>query len=259
MITNLKEELFLNNKYTKWYFSIVSKEKLLQRSTYTEKHHIIPKSLGGSNDITNIVILTAKEHFIVHWLLTKMCINDINARKMKYAMRSMSWNKTGNRIISSWQFELSRKKVSEAAKNRIVSETTRERISIAGKKRFESESNRMSMRKSKLSSPNSKHTDETKKKISSTSKERYKLEENRRITSKATKKAQNTEEFKRKRSLLTKQRYIEKPELKELISKQFKGVPKQKTQCPHCGKTGGVGPMNRWHFDNCKSKIYAIS
>lgn len=39
---------------------------------YTECHHIIPKSLGGSNDNTNLVNLLAREHFICHLLLTKM-------------------------------------------------------------------------------------------------------------------------------------------------------------------------------------------
>lgn len=26
---------------------------------------------------------------------------------------------------------------------------------------------------------------------------------------------------------------------------------KERIECPHCGKTGLVGNMNRWHFDNC--------
>jgi hypothetical protein len=30
--------------------------------------------------------------------------------------------------------------------------------------------------------------------------------------------------------------------------------PKAKDQCPHCNKIGGVGGLNRWHFDNCKEK-----
>lgn len=36
-----------------------------------ERHHIIPKSIGGTNDTSNIAILTYREHFIAHWLLTK--------------------------------------------------------------------------------------------------------------------------------------------------------------------------------------------
>jgi hypothetical protein len=41
---------FLENKYTKWYFNIIySAQKRTEIDGYFEKHHIIPKSLGGSN------------------------------------------------------------------------------------------------------------------------------------------------------------------------------------------------------------------
>jgi hypothetical protein len=36
---------------------------------YVEKHHITPKCLGGQNDNSNLVVLTAREHFVCHWLL----------------------------------------------------------------------------------------------------------------------------------------------------------------------------------------------
>lgn len=39
---------------------------------YIEHHHIIPKCIGGSNDKTNIVVLTAKQHYVAHHLLTKI-------------------------------------------------------------------------------------------------------------------------------------------------------------------------------------------
>jgi predicted DNA-binding protein YlxM (UPF0122 family) len=39
---------------------------------YGEKHHIVPKSLGGSDSSDNIVKLTAREHFICHALLAEM-------------------------------------------------------------------------------------------------------------------------------------------------------------------------------------------
>lgn len=46
-------------------------------------------------------------------------------------------------------------------------------------------------------------------------------------------------------------------EVKKLISERtsaaLKGIPKKTTTCPHCGKTGGVGNMKRYHFDFCKS------
>jgi hypothetical protein len=251
-----QQKLFRECKYTRWYFSIIESRisRILKDGTYTEKHHIIPKSIGGSNLEENFVRLTFKEHFIAHWLLTKMCVKKSHTRKMQYAMRSMSWNKNGNRIITSWQFEVAKKNVSNSSRGKILSESTRKKISDAGKNRFASKENRTAMSISKLNSPHSKHTKKTKKIISDAATERYKLEENRRITSETTKKAQSSEEFRKKRSELTKKRYQERPELRELCSKHAKGIPKDKVTCPYCHKIGGGGTMIRWHFDNCKFK-----
>lgn len=79
---------FLQNKYTKWYFNIVSNAQNRDIVGYTEKHHIIPKSLGGSNDRENLVKLTAREHFICHWLLTKM-VEGVKKHKMLTAVYRM--------------------------------------------------------------------------------------------------------------------------------------------------------------------------
>lgn len=59
--------------YNKIYHNIISNR--LQNpvsSEYTECHHILPKSLGGTDDKSNLVNLLAREHFICHLLLTKM-------------------------------------------------------------------------------------------------------------------------------------------------------------------------------------------
>lgn len=39
---------------------------------YTERHHILPRSLGGNDDKSNLVDLSAREHYICHLLLTKI-------------------------------------------------------------------------------------------------------------------------------------------------------------------------------------------
>ncbi len=44
------------------------------------------------------------------------------------------------------------------------------------------------------------------------------------------------------------------PEMAEKLSKMFKGKPKEKTTCPHCGLFGAVNNLKRYHFDNCKAK-----
>lgn len=58
--------------YTRIYETIINKRKSELPQGYSETHHIIPRSLGGSDDKENLVVLTAKEHFICHLLLTKM-------------------------------------------------------------------------------------------------------------------------------------------------------------------------------------------
>lgn len=60
--------------YRNIYNRIINKainEKDLRINGYYEKHHIIPKSFGGNKE-NNLVKLTAREHFICHWLLVKM-------------------------------------------------------------------------------------------------------------------------------------------------------------------------------------------
>ena len=38
---------------------------------YYELHHIVPRSLGGSDDKSNLVALTARQHYVAHWMLAR--------------------------------------------------------------------------------------------------------------------------------------------------------------------------------------------
>ena len=80
------------------YNCIISKAKnRTELSEYYEKHHILPKSLGGSNDETNLVKLTAREHFICHWLLVKMYEKgSVERKKMLFAFWRMKSNPDDN-------------------------------------------------------------------------------------------------------------------------------------------------------------------
>lgn len=122
--------------YRKIYFQIV--EAALTRdppTCYTEKHHIVPKCIGGCDHKDNLVTLTAREHFLAHWLLTKMypeedkliyawammCVSTslqdrYTSHSFRYArearadrMRGMTWNHTLE----------AKQKISKAAKTRI--------------------------------------------------------------------------------------------------------------------------------------------
>lgn len=99
--------IFINNKYTRIYNHIIDRARSRNISGYTEKHHIIPRSIGGSNDSSNLVALTAREHFICHLLLTR-----ITQGRNKNKMISAVFYLTGkgkanrqNRIKSSRLYE----------------------------------------------------------------------------------------------------------------------------------------------------------
>lgn len=63
--------------YKKHYDLLIEtrKNRILSDSLIYEKHHIIPKSLGGSNKRENLILLTPREHFIAHWLLWRIYKN----------------------------------------------------------------------------------------------------------------------------------------------------------------------------------------
>lgn len=58
--------------YKKHYDLLIENSINRNIEGYVEKHHIIPKSLGGSDDKENLVKLSAREHFIAHLLLAKI-------------------------------------------------------------------------------------------------------------------------------------------------------------------------------------------
>ena len=76
--------------YQKIYNQIVEKAKNRMLEGYKEKHHIIPKCLGGNNDKDNLVELTAREHFLCHMLLCEIYPKEY---KLKHALFLMAIGK----------------------------------------------------------------------------------------------------------------------------------------------------------------------
>ena len=114
MLYRASAMLFIDNKYTHIYNRIIDRAKLRPIIGYTEKHHIIPKSFGGSNDYFNIAYLTAREHFLCHLLLTKMTTGE-HKKKMVFAVFKLLGkgkreqnNMINSRIYENLKIELSR-------------------------------------------------------------------------------------------------------------------------------------------------------
>ena len=85
------------NKYTKWYKELIvnATNRTLPEGIYTENHHIIPYCMTRNNKKSNIVSLTAREHFIAHLLLWKITMPKKWHNKMMMALYVMS-NGSGN-------------------------------------------------------------------------------------------------------------------------------------------------------------------
>jgi hypothetical protein len=98
---------FLDNKYTKTYFNIIASANTRVIEGYVEKHHIIPKSFGGTNHSNNLVKLTAREHFICHLLLVRMTQGG-NQTKMLRAIQAFGKLKKTNRSLTARQYQLAR-------------------------------------------------------------------------------------------------------------------------------------------------------
>jgi len=81
--------MFLDNKYTRFYMSLMDDRKKMNRKKTRDGsydlHHIVPKFMGGSDVKSNKVLLTPREHFISHLLLTKM-LTGLHKRSAYYAL-----------------------------------------------------------------------------------------------------------------------------------------------------------------------------
>jgi len=114
---------------------------------YSEKHHIIPKSMGGTDARSNLIALTPRQHFVAHWMLWKayggsmgraffMMSNfgkygKVNSRT--YAMARADYSEQVSIQMTGKVMppisEETRQKMSQSATGRKVSDATKAKIS----------------------------------------------------------------------------------------------------------------------------------
>lgn len=223
--------------------------------------------MGGSNDSTNLVDLTAREHFICHMLLVEIYPGNEKlvyaAWRMIHGYNQSNRNKTTSRMYEYYKHNL---KHSADTKLKISNALTGKKQSIDTIRR------RVTANTGKL------RTDATKQKIrdahvgkivSDVTREKLSKAASNRIVDEATKQKQSDSLKGRTFSNETKTRMstaklgkpskikgIIKPDVvRERISLAKRGKPQRKVTCSVCQKTGGVSNMTKYHFDNCKQKI----
>lgn len=206
--------MFNDSKYTNWYNAIISNAKLRNLDCYTERHHIVPKCMGGDNNPENLVKLTAREHFICHRLLIKMVDSTLRNKLVYAAWQQSRSAKLKNVPITSRTFAMLKEELSNTYAGRkrpLFSKEWRDNMSSSHK----GEKNFMF---------NRNHSTETIEKMSRNRSGKC-LGENNPFYGKT-----------------------HSPDVIKNI------VESNKTEhvCPKCGKSGKSNSMKRWHFNNCK-------
>jgi hypothetical protein len=208
--------------YEKIYNQIIERARVRVLKEYKERHHIIPKCLGGSNDKENLVNLTAKEHFICHKLLCEMYPDN---DKLKFALWAMCNLKNTahqrNYIISASEYSYIREmiSVSKTGKNSrssryIPSAETRKKLSDANKGQVPWNKGLEGYRKGIL----------------------------------------QTEDHKDKISKALKGRIISE-DTKKKMSESRIGMIRVKKECPYCNRFLDPGNYSKFHGNRCKFNL----
>lgn len=259
--------------YFRIYDQLIERAKNRDETTlaYIERHHIVPKCIGGNDDPENLVALTLEEHFVAHQLLTKMFpLID----SLVYAANMMG-NRTNKQYGWLKRQFVEREKVKKTGKKR--SKESIEKQSATLKAQYAA--GKINPRKG------STLTEEHKRQVSEGNKGKEIPVESRCSLegyilhygeSEGTRLYEENNKKKDSKSLSAfvarygeeegSVRYAEWNNYLHSRPAPFKGKkhteewktamrkPKPVVACPHCGKEGGVGIMKRWHFDNCKQK-----
>lgn len=215
--------------YQKIYHNLIQKRQIiLLENQYTEKHHIVPKCMGGTDDESNLVVLTPEEHFLAHQLLVKIYPEH---QGLKYALYLMTISPNGRRNNNKLYGWIKR----DYDANRIQSS------GFLGRKHKPETIEKMKKARAKQVI-----TEETKQKISSTKKGVKMSEEAKASMNEKRRNHESWLESHRNKKM--------SDEAKAKISAANNGRVFSERTCPHCKKSGAGPNMTRYHFDNCKFK-----
>lgn len=225
--------MFNKSKYTKWYNEIISRAqaRTLSSDLYREKHHIVPRSLGGSNQASNLVILTAREHFLCHWFLTKMTSGQ-DQQKMAYACKRMmhsAGKKQYRYKVNSKLYEQLKISLNQILKNREFTDSWITNLKKSAKRRADTEgAEQKAIRRDNMIRVNKSRKGEKRPQQSGANNHFFGV----RMCGEAN-------------------HFFGKKHSEESLAKMHK--PKPTYVCPHCDKkVGGEANLKRWHNDNCK-------
>ena len=204
-------------------------------------HHIIPVSMGGSDDPGNLILLTERQHFVAHKILFKA-----------YGEGPMA---TAFFMMSNFQG----RKSSRLYQSAIRSHAARLSSLFTGVKRNEEVRKRISEGSlgKKLSSEHIAKISERNKGNQYNLGKKKSAEDKEKCGSGRRGKL-NTEDHRAKISAgLMGNSWNKGKPFSEERKAGLRGIvrsPLQLKICPHCGTEGKGGAMHQHHFDKCKQK-----
>lgn len=136
------------------YLRLIEYAKSIPVEGRVERHHIVPRSFGGSNKKENMISLPLRLHFLAHWLLwkayrdgrmanafwTMACCHGAKLNSRTYAtVRDTAAKAIAKAKLGKTTSDRQKAIVSKMMSGRVVSEETRRKISEAkkGKKQTE--------------------------------------------------------------------------------------------------------------------------
>ncbi len=242
--------MYLHNKYTRYYFNIIEAAQIreLEPSIYIEKHHILPKSLGGTNKKDNIVKLMPREHFVCHLLLTKMLTGENKAKMVNAALRLA--NDHNGRCINSRIYMIIKQERSKYLKNKMIGHGNH----FYGKKHSDETRAKMSLQKK-----GTKLTDEQKQKlkgrIGPMLGKTHSLETRKRLSEFGKTRTPSISTKKKTSETMLSANIQRSTETKEKMRRAKLGIVHPRKICEYCGRDCAIAMYTRWHGNNCKLRV----
>lgn len=118
--------------YVAIYKRLCDRGQIRPKPTSCERHHILPRCLGGGNDAGNITNLTPEEHYLAHQLLTRIYPNE---SKLVFAMVRMTvsspYRSRSNNKLYGWVRRKAAAAMSKVHKGKPKTEEHRAKISAS--------------------------------------------------------------------------------------------------------------------------------
>lgn len=274
----MNTDIFLQNKYTKWYYLIVSKAITRSHIEPNELHHIIPESFylnrkrkgssgwleGNPNDPSNLVRLTPHEHLVCHLLLPKMTLGPAKHKMLKAALGmatlmgpNQERKRLTGRMYAKLIEDLRNSEVPESAKinyKKAGEERAKRRkdAGLAGTFKDKKHTTKsLSLMKLAASRPKTKAWKE-----SASKNRKGRIPFNKGKTFEELYSQEKAEEIKKKQSLPgEKNGFFGKKHTEEQRKKKSaEKLAAPKIKCYYCNKETDHMNYSRWHGENCKYK-----